>query len=346
MFLDESKATPLVHAPNQVLGPCAKRGVAGLCQKLALLHDHVCVAWAGSQIHAVAFAEHIRAFVTGKNLITYEQLRAHIAAYPRGDLEGHLDIIVYRWHGQGWGYFSNFSPFELDPIKNIRVSGTGIEHFIDKICTVSKAPIAGNLDKYNDLAMRALAYAGLASAHQFFAGIGLADAWGGGFEVVVFKDGRLEKLGPICWIYWSCNQIDDLTCSLSLHQSFMYQFYRGDTAFFWIDENADGTNKLHAVDPPFRTTTASFDPPQTIETNILVSLYRLALKNGAIGHDLFVDQAAVGEEVGVKIEKRDKQVNAVVKPEFAGKLLRSMPLPPGITVDIDLWGNHVGRLVF
>jgi hypothetical protein len=85
----------------------------------------------------------------------------------------------------------------------------------------------------------------------------------------------------------------------------MYQFYRGNTAFFWIDENADGTSKFHAVNPPFQTITASFDPPQSIETNILVSLYRLVLTSGRIGNGFFIDQTAVGDEVGFKIEKQD-----------------------------------------
>ena len=344
--VSEDKATPLVHAPNQVLGSNAKRQVAGLCQKVALLHDHICIAWAGSQIHAIGFAEHIRSFVVGKKEIHYEELRAHIAAYPRSDLEGHIDFIVHSWHGAGWGYFSNLTPFELEPIENIRVSGTGTQHFLEQICTVSKAPIVGDVDRYNDLAMRALAYAGMASAQQFFAGIGIADAWGGGFEVVVFKDGHLEKIGPICWLYWTCNQVDETTYSLLLHQSFMYQYYRGDTVFFWIDENADGTNKLHAIDPPFRTARVSLDPPKAIATSTLVSLFRLTQANGEVWDGFFVDRKGPGEELGVQITKTVGNVSAAVRPDFVRKLLGTMPLRGGAMVEIDLWGNKISARPF
>ena len=300
------------------------------------------MAWAGSHIHAVAFAEYLRSFVIGKQEINYNELRAFVMAYPRADLEGHIDFIVYSWHGTGWGYFSNLKPFDLEPVENIRVSGTGSEHFVNKISVVSQSPISGNLDGYNELAMRALGYAGIASAQQFFAGIGLAEAWGGGFEVVVFKDGRLEKIGPICWLYWTCTQLNEATYSLVLHPSFMYQFYRGDTAFYWIDEDATGTNKLHAVDPPFRTVKVpSFDQPSVIETSTSVSLVRRLLTNGEIWDGCFIDRKAPDETPGVQITKSTGQVRATVNPAFVDKLLGSMSHPSGATYLIDLWGNRI-----
>src|SRR6266536_1294611 len=101
------------------------------------------------------------------------------------------------------------------------------------------------------MAMRALAFAGLSSAQQVFGGIGLREWWGGGFEVVVFREGRLAKLGPICWLYWLCTEITAAHFSLHLKPAFMYQYYVDELTFFWIDEDSQGTNKLHSISPPF-----------------------------------------------------------------------------------------------
>jgi hypothetical protein len=232
--------TPLVHTPNKIIDLKEARYVSSLRQKLAILHDHVCLAWAGDLFHAQRFAEYIRSFASGVVSIDYDELRRTIDAYPREDLEGHLEFVIHAWHGTGWGYFSNLKPFDLDPLRQIRVSGTGKTHFIEHIEHVAKRSIIGNLDAYTELATRALAYASLASAQQFFGGVGLNEWWGGGFEVVVFRDGRLTKLGPICWLYWECAEIAQQHYSLNLKPSFMYQFYVGDTAMFWIDEGLAG----------------------------------------------------------------------------------------------------------
>jgi hypothetical protein len=53
--------------------------------------------------------------------IDYDELRRTIDAYPREDLEGHLEFVIHAWHGTGWGYFSNLKPFDLDPLRQIRV---------------------------------------------------------------------------------------------------------------------------------------------------------------------------------------------------------------------------------
>jgi hypothetical protein len=340
-----SVSTPLVHTPNSIIGDQGTRSVSGLCQKIVLLHDHLCLAWAGSLLHAKNFAENIRSFTAGKSTIGYDELQLFVNAYPRRDLENHIEFILYSWHRTGWGWFSNLKPFDLGALSNIRLSGTGTSHFIKSMDAISAAPIVGKLDGYNDLAIRALAYASLASAEQFFGGVGLLEAWGGGFEVAVFQGERLKKLGPICWLYWTCEEIGNKHYSLALRSNFMYQFYENETAVFWLDEGAGGTNKLHCVEPPYKTVEIAIARPDMIRTDILVSLVRYRLANGEIRDGCFVDRTEPAREPDLQIRNSTDTSTIMFKDAFINKLLGTMSLPSGSTVGVDAWGTKFALLV-
>jgi hypothetical protein len=333
-------STPLVHNPNSLIGQ-QSRSVSALCQKVALLHDHLCLAWAGSWLHAKSFAEHIRSFASGKSTLDYEELRSVIMGYPRKELENHIDFVLYSRHGGGWGNFSNLKPFELDGFDQVRVAGTGTEHFIQVIQNFSNAAIVGNRDRYNTHAMKLLEYSGLASAQQGFGSVGLLDWWGGGFEVVVFQDGRMRKLGPICWLFWVCTELGERQYQLELQNSFMYQFYRGDTAYFWVDADSTETNRFHAVDPPFGTSAASFDRPGEINTEITLNLLRRHFANGNIWDGCFIDQTGRGEIPDLQIRKDDAEVSVLIKDEFLRKMLGSMILPRGSNVLVKAWNVDI-----
>jgi hypothetical protein len=334
-------STPLVHAPNSIIGNQQARCVSGVCQKLVLLHDHLCIAWAGSWLHARMFCEYILSFSFGKNAIDYGELRSFIEAYPESDLRGCIDFILYSWHGAGWGYFSNLKPFDLDPIHNIRVSGTGTEHFVQTISVVSNSTIEGNLDRYNDLVMRALAYAGVASSQQYYTGIGLHEWWGGGFEVAVFKDLRLVKLGPICWLYWVCKQAGQCQYVVELQKTFMYQFHRDDITYFLLDEDASGENKLYAITPPYSAKAPCFDRPDRIDTGILVNLYWRALANGETGNGCFIIQTKPGDQLDFDITKNGDKTAVRFNAKFLRKLLGGMSLSRGDTVLVKAWELNI-----
>ena len=335
-------ATPLIHEPNKIVGKEGTRSIVSLRQKLAILHEHICLAWTGDLFYAERFAEHIRSFSLGKASIGYDDLRAVILAYPREDLENHLDFIVYSWHGTGWGYFSNLKPFDLDLqiLSQMRVGGSGTAHFIRHFETAAKAlPLTGSLDEYTLLGTRALLYASLASAQQFFEGVGLTEWWGGGFEVVVFRDGRLAKLGPICWLYWECAEIASEHFSLRLKSEFMYQYYIDDTAMFWIDEGSQG--KIHSISPPFRTTDQPLQRPKIFDTDIVVNLVRVEMLDGDNYCGGSVDTSAGINSRDLTITWLDSEDKTTlgIREAFIERMLRSMPLPVGSSVDVNFWGN-------
>jgi hypothetical protein len=293
------------------------------------LHPQVCLAWSGSLVHAQSYAEYVRRLLLGKVSISYDELRAALEAYPREDIEGHLDFVIYSWDGSGWGWFSNLVSFDLAPFVQIRAGGSGAPHLIKHIQGIGAAKLEGNLDAYSELGLRALTYASLASAQQYFGSIGLNEWWGGGFEVAVRRDDRFTKLGPICWFFWECVETAPLRFCVELLPSFMYQFYVNKTAMFWIDEQEGVDNKLHAIMPPFQTTKPQMgDRPTTFVTDIVVNVARTKMLNGDSYDGCNVDTAKGPDDRNLTItwSKEDNKTSIQLNETHLQRLLRHLPM--------------------
>ena len=336
-------SAPLVHSPNRILGISSQRHVTSLRQKVAILHDQVCLAWTGSLFHVQRFAEYVRSFLVSRSSIGYDELRLAIDKYPRKDIEGHFDFIIYVWHGSGWSYFSTLMPFDLDPLSQVRVGGTGTEHFISKIEQIAKSPIGGEQNPYSELATRALAYASLASAQQHFGGVGIDQWWGGAFEVVVRRDDQFAKLGPISWLYWEGCELAEKHFSIELKPAFIYQFYVGDTAMFWTDEEATGANKLHAIGPPFSVRDEPLQRPDSFETDIVVNLMRLNRLNGETYDGCNVDIAGNvdGRDLIIRWSKGENKTTLGIREGLFQRMFRFMPLSNDAIIDVKFWGKEL-----
>ena len=105
----------------------------------------------------------------GREAFEYEDLKKALDQYPVADLND-LQFIIYSCSKKGIGWFSNLTPFDLDPLSNIRVAGSGTEYFIQNVPNIRGAQ--GSPE------MQALALTNLASAQQLFEGKGIAEGWG------------------------------------------------------------------------------------------------------------------------------------------------------------------------
>jgi hypothetical protein len=334
-----SNSTPLVHLPNSLIPVGSGYSISGMAQKLVLIHEHLCMAWAGSLINATALARHLRSFVADKSRLDYQELRSLLEDYPRADY-GNIDLIIYSWHGNGTGWFSNLAAFDLEPLNNLRVSGTGRDRFIQNIGNLEGQHTASlsNIG-YQSVAMRAMALASLASAQQVFEGIGITHRWGGGFELVTFDGQRLQKVDRVLTVHWNFEEVEDGAFVARLLPSFIYQFYVGDTVCFWVDEAEESgrPNRQYQVTPPFPSPDVEFSKPRQFLAEWVISLVNVRRhRTKVVG--TFVDFTKPGGEPGLQMNNSDTAKTTVkISREFFQNFFSS--LPSGVrVVAIDLWG--------
>jgi len=332
---DTSMSTPLVHLPNTLI-PGAGYSISGMRQKLVLLHDHLCMAWAGSLIHASALAQHLRSFVAGKAQLDYQELRALLEGYRD---YGGISLIIYSWHGNGTGWFSNVSAFDLEPLNKLRVSGTGAASFIQNIGMLQAGYQSQGASGYQSVAMRAMGLASLASAQQVFGGIAITERWGGGFELVTFDGQRFQKEGRVLTVYWSFEEAPDGTFVARLLLPFLYQFYVGETACFWVDEakEAGRPSRWYQVTPPFPTPDVEFTKPQQFTADWVINLSNIRGRAEAwVG--AFVDFRKPGHEPGLQMINPDTSSTTVkISREFFQRFFSDLPATVRVGA-INLWG--------
>jgi hypothetical protein len=315
-------STPLVPQPNGLLSSTATHQVSGVSQKLLLLHDHLCLAWSGSLFNAAALASRLKFLVQDQPKLDYFELRDFIGDLNK-DLRD-LQYIIYCWTGEGWGYFSNLRSFELGALNNIRVAGSGTEHFVSNIEHFSNVQINGEILDYQTGLMRAISYAAMATIEQVFRGTGIVDRWGGGFEIVSFDGEKLKKQNKILWLFWLFEEIHEGELLAALLPTFIYQFYIDDLAYFWINDDERRIRNLYEVSNPLQKQSAGkfFDPPN-FDVELVVCGF--CVKSGNEFRDgVFIDFAEPGDTAALRLFiNENDQISITIEQIFLDRFFQT-----------------------
>jgi len=151
--------------------------IVGMVQKVNIISDQVCFAWAGSHIQAKMFSRSLRTHVE-KFALNQERMLSFLKGIDpidRSDFQCILntvdDGLLKRYHLDAWEY-------ECDGLM-VQTGGTGVGHFLESIEPFFKNRIHGDRSEVNVVAP-GLSYIANAFGEQIFTGGGLSDGWGGG----------------------------------------------------------------------------------------------------------------------------------------------------------------------
>ncbi len=330
-------STPLMHDTNKAVPEGAGYSVVATMQKVVLLGDNLCVAWSGRYVFARQLLKTLKSFLLTNPSVTYDELRAFVDAYPRADF-GDLQLILYFYSGAGWGWFSNIALWELGAIKNIRVAGSGTAHFSSYLEHISNLSITGHVEDYQALSLRMLAYMSLASIEQVFRGSGIAERWGGAFELVIFDGQRLKKEGPILWLYWLAQEGADKKYAFQMLPPFLYQYTRGNHSYFWLDEGAPNPSRFYTLSAPDETEESETQGPDDYGANVVICGVRVMSPEG-IRDGVFIDVTKPGDKPGLRIAKAEANTNIQITPEFFKKFFQSMVGDPTSVTSVEIWGK-------
>jgi hypothetical protein len=326
-------STPLVRQPSKPDGkPDTVNSVTGLCQKVMIIHPHVCLAWTGSFLHAVYLANNLRAYCLGKDRIDREDFHRAVNAFPKRD---NLDFIIYSWHGVAFGCLSNLPPFELDGLHELRIGGSGTEHFFQLIASLG----SGTDTSWQEQGMHALGQASIASAQQFFEGVGLTEGWGGGFEMVYFDYRRSEfsKLGPICWLFWDCEEDQEPNrYSIKLRSKFHYQYCENEFTLIWVQED---NGLLYRVAPPGNYELTKLDRPKHFDPWFVASLIQIKTLDGKIEFGTQIEKRAENQPPDFKLQWSESKTSCWLSKAFIGRVVGSIQLPTETNVAVTVFGQ-------
>lgn len=329
---------PLIDDLKYIVPSDAKFSVVGTKQKLVILNGIICVAWSGRLIFARSLLKYLETLEIEQDGVKHQKFAEFMSNYPKEDL-GDLEFIIYaRDPSGGFSWLSNIPPFELGMFQNIRVAGSGTPHVISYLETISEVEINGSGSEYFDISMRALTYASLATVEQAVSGAGIADRWGGGFEVVLYDGVRLYKLGPILWVY--CDISINKTGKYDAHivKKYIYQYTIEDSTYFEVDDGDKSSTELYLVTAPHSKQVEFHDPIKVYEPSVIVCGVRLTsqvdTKFGA-----YIDHTKPGGSPPIQMIRKDGLLHIATHPSFLDRLFQSFDLTASAIDSVAIWDN-------
>ncbi len=179
----------------------AGSSVASVRRKVAVLHDQLAVAWAGSEIGARHVIRDLRAFARGSEP-DRERLFTFLDGYPDLGRGVHCELVGWLVDDRGAIAF-HWDSKDVWAGGEEYVTGSGAKDFTDS---------AGRRDffysddasvtPHEQVTHIALILAGYAVGREVLSGEPLRHRYGGGMEVAVFVDGRFAVITDIGFLFW------------------------------------------------------------------------------------------------------------------------------------------------
>ena len=328
-FAVRDVSIPSFHLPNEATFFGCRPDVAGLRQKIVIISDRLCLAWAGSYVQGHALIKFLRENCSGSSLC-WSDFRATLSIYPASELND-VTFFAFFWDGSDFGEVDNVpgSSFELNDLTRVRIVGTGSAAFWAVIEDISEHFSSGVLQGETDDRQRgvtlALTCVGYHFGAQVFGGNGIEEGWGGGFEVAFFDGVQFRKADKVIYVFFQIDQAEDGALAVTLLQPFYYQYYVDDQLRILIDLGNSETDRLYAVDPPGVSNHTEITWPSAFQcaSTVAVAYVKLWKANAALG---VVVRTHAFEGCPIQVKKDENTTEIAINDGFVVEMLSRLQM--------------------
>lgn len=288
--------------------------IVSLVQKVNIVHDHACFAWAGSYLQARMFATALRAHLETNDLDDAKMLE-FFKSFDKSDCDD-FDCIIYTIDkGILKRYHRNAGEYELDGVR-VMTGGTGQGHFINSVEYFFK-PADENDIRAETIIAPGLSYIASAFAEQILTGNGLQDGWGGAFELAYYADGKFQKIDDVLYIFWMAEEKDGAITLKSFPYLVKTQYF-GDTFTVMVQDNtiASPQTRVYNISPLGQQDNQKHVPD--LSFTFLVNYILIEKENGKIVSCTSLTTKNLTEGFSINRE------NGATSLEFSGPFLKNL----------------------
>src|ERR1700685_3391414 len=109
---NDEVSVPSIHLPNKIDFAGKAASVSGICQKLEIVSDQLCVGWAGRAIEARSFGNHLRRRCRG-SVINWDQFQQIVNDFDTGKNLKETQFVAIFWTGSDFGSVDNSGSYTL-----------------------------------------------------------------------------------------------------------------------------------------------------------------------------------------------------------------------------------------
>lgn len=286
-------------APTDFNDP--KGAVVGLAQKIVKIAPNVFLAWSGILADVIPMVEFLR-YEVRRGRIDLDNLKKMFGDFLELQHErlSRLQLALIFNEPDRWTIWQkDCVAAEMPGFGSIITLGSGTGHMEEHLKAHPLPPPPEQKDyKFPEDAHKVaylLQYIVGAMAQQRVEGFGLDQAWGGGFEILLRKDGiNLDKVDRVLFHsqFWGESETGDVWTS-QIGKRF-FQFYQGDELVILSQAKGEIT-QAHVVSPPDKKINPengqpeiNHTVPQLVCTHLVqheTGLERVILSYNDMGHD-------------------------------------------------------------
>lgn len=309
----ESISTPTWHTADEAQQDPLQ--IMNLVQKVNIVHDHACFAWAGSYLQARVFAAALRSHLEANDLDD-AKMWDFFKSFDESDCND-LDCIIYTVDkGILKRYQRNAGEYELDGVM-VMTGGTGQGHFIKSVEYFFKLADE-NDSRAETIIAPGLSYIASAFGEQIFTGNGLQDGWGGAFELAYYAGGKFQKLDDVLYLFWTAEEKTDGAITL---KSFPYlvktQYFRNTFTVMVLDNSIENhQTRVYNISPLGQPDNQKHDPD--LSFTYLVNYILIEKKDGQTVSCTSLMTKNLTE--GFSIDRQ----NGATSLEFSGPFLKNL----------------------
>ena len=186
----------------------SQRVPTGLCQKLCILDDRLAIGWSGGHMAARTVMNELKAHLASGRA-TPEELEALLGGMEE-IRRGQVDLVGLLVHDDRvLSFGSRRARLFNSSYGTVRAAGTGASA-LESLANSMK--LTRMSESTNPLIAPILAFVGMSGgmiAEELRTAKSLQNYYGGGFELVTYNRGRLEKLDDITYVFWTANEETD-----------------------------------------------------------------------------------------------------------------------------------------
>jgi hypothetical protein len=318
----ESISTPTWHEAEEAQqGPLQ---IVRMVQKVNIVHDHACFAWAGSYLQARVFATALRAHLEVNDL-DEAKMNEFFKSFDKSDYDDFVCIIYTLDKGILKRYHLNADEYPLDGVM-VQTGGTGQGHFIEAVEYFFKPAEEGDTRAETVIAP-GLSYIASALGEQIFTGWGLGEGWGGAFELAYYSHGKFHKIDDVLYVFWTGKEG---TNSLDYFPYLVKTNYFGDTFVVKVIDNSIEApqTRIYNISPLGMKDEAQHNPPMTF--TYLINYIMIEKKDGQ--KVACVIQMTKNDAEGFSIKKENGSTSLELSRKFANRLLEGA-FGAGVTLE-------------
>lgn len=242
--------------------------IAGLKQKLAVIHPDLAMAWAGSLDKARYVSNKLKQLTSEKE-ISLDHILNYLHEVENDETLKDLGLIllvsdkqasvVHSLFIRGKGYDTTF-------YGRVCVAGTGRQDIISLLRTLEHSELSSQTD-INPVDL-ALCFAGSVAANiltwDMTTNYSLAQYYGGGSEIITLSSGKFIKVDKLAYVFWIAYIINPEQVKLLDPLRIIYYSYRQDHLFvhaLGFDPSAEKArrtidNTRYLIDPIYLSETS------------------------------------------------------------------------------------------